>query len=488
MNLRAIVTTAVCAAAAAHAAVSATGDRVLVVLEDPEPYAPWLKTLERQNFNVTLGDAPSASHPDILFEYGERKYDHAALLIPTEKTLRGDLAPQTLVRFLQDGGNLLVGLSPQRSEAWRAFAREFGIEFGDYDTHLVDHVRCDDALDDGDHSAVLVGGRSGVLSPGGIVDHTAVFSPHTLALARESPLVFRGIAHWLGPNPLAFPLLLPPATAYQTDVPKIVGDRRDWVAEGLASLEPLHETRSLLTGLDAATDDATASLASAVQLRDNSARAVFVGSTELLQSAFFTDAEHPATVAAMSDIVSWTFQQRGVLRLDRTAHRRLRAGPADVRPEYEEDDGHTHMYRVKDTIHVELDLEQLGARDWEAAPLDLGLQLSATMLDPYLTVPLSAELVRVSPTKTVARYAATFRLPDRHGVYTLRVNWKRHGWSYILSESVVPVRPFNHDEYPRMLSSSWPYISGAFSTMLAFVGFAALWLLVPQDKVPGKQE
>lgn len=90
------------------------------------------------------------------------------------------------------------------------------------------------------------------------------------------------------------------------------------------------------------------------------------------------------------------------------------------------------------------------------------------MLDPYITVPLEA----VAP----SRYAATFDVPDRHGVFTFVVDWKRHGWTYIHTRDTAPVRPFNHDEYPRFLSSAWPYMAGSVSTVAAFLVFSTLWL------------
>ncbi|PWN47447.1 Dolichyl-diphosphooligosaccharide-protein glycosyltransferase 48kDa subunit, partial [Violaceomyces palustris] len=107
------------------------------------------------------------------------------------------------------------------------------------------------------------------------------------------------------------------------------------------------------------------------------------------------------------------------------------------------------------------------------------LQVSLNMIDPFVTADLIATQGQGSTNTT---YLAKVRVPDRHGVYSFVVDWKRRGWSYVQTKDTAPVRPFNHDEHPRFLSSSWPYVSGAFSTMVAFVLFVTLWSLVPGDQ------
>ena len=462
---------------------SATGQRVLVVLDgEREPYAAFLESLGRRGYDVTLRTSADAKQDDTLFQFGERAFDHVALLVPELKGLKGALTPQSLVHFAEDGGNLFVALSPRLSEAWRDLSREFGLEFAERDSALVDHFGFDAEYDAGDHTAVRVGGERAVFAPGGVAN-AQVFSAATRDALRTQPLTFRSIAHWVGPNPLAFPLLTPPSTAYVSEVPTIAGGRSDFSASGLEKIEPVREASALLAGFDSSAPDATAALASAVQLRTNSARVVFLGSIEMLQDAFFGNAARSVQRAVVEDMLAWTFQERGVLRVTGTQHERVRANDADVRPDYEEEVGvAAKMYRIKDEVFFALDLQHFDGA-WRAAPTDLDLQLAVTMLDPYVTLPLVGHV-----DGDVARYQGSFRLPDRHGVFTLRVNWKRHGWTYVVSEDVVPVRPFNHDDYPRMLSSSWPYLAGAFSTMAAFAVFSTLWLLLPREKVAGKAE
>lgn len=477
-----VTLTCLLAVASAAMAASATGQRVLAVVdkEHTDSYDAFVASLQQRGFQVSV-QAPDEATDDTLFEFGERVFDHLLFLAPKMKQFPRGLTPKTVVEFLREGGNMLAGVSPQLSEAWRDFAREFGLEFGERGTMLVDHLGFDKSLDTGNHAAVLVGGHRGQLDAGGLATEAArVFSDETRVM--KQAFVYRGIAHWVGPNPLAFPLLVPPTTSYQTD-PPVISTSVDgsWEASNVGKLEALHSQPDLLTGADAHTPDSAASLATAIQLRDNSARVVFVGSTELFGDALYNDAARPMQRAVVDDMTTWVFQERGVLRVTRSAHQRLRANEHDVRPDYEETDNSTSMYRIKDTVSYSLEVTMFDGQAWGPAPSDLDLQLSAVMLDPYVTVPLVAHQGH-----NATWYQAHLQLPDRHGVFTLRVNWKRHGWSYVIADDLVPVRPFNHDEYPRMLSSSWPYMAGAFSTMIGFVAFVYLWLTMPAEKLASK--
>lgn len=455
-------------------AASATGNRVLVLAEESALYKKWIDTLGKRGWNVDVQDVAGQASDHELYAHGERNYDHVAILAPSMKEFPATMTPQHLVTFLQDGGNMLVALNSQLSETWRAFAREFDLEFAQRETMLVDHFGYDKRIDTGNHAAVKLCGAS-FLTRGG-PRNLPVFKDETRAECKATPFVYRGIAHWVGPNPLTFSAIAPPLSAYETDVPRVSGSPGHWTAQGIDAIEPLYEARAPLVGADAHSPGATASLASALQLRDNSARATFVGSTEVFGALYTSDVQRKV----IDDLVSWTFQEHGVISVERTAHERVAMDESDVRPEYEEEPGAVHMYRIKDTVKFTIDLSAFD-REWKAAPRDLDLQVSFVMLDAYETEPLVATAT-IPGERPVTRYEANLVLPDRHGVFAFKVNWKRHGLSYVVTSDSVPVRPFNHDEYPRMLSSSWPYVAGAFSTMAAFVAFVCLWFNMPSPK------
>lgn len=207
----------------------------------------------------------------------------------------------------------------------------------------------------------------------------------------------------------------------------------------------------------------------------------------------------------LSSITEWLTQQRGVLKVEKTSHHRVKLHDKDVRESYEEmdvvdDDGQERlqrMYRIKDTVTFVMDITAKTPSGWAPAPANLDLQISLVMLDPYITTNLTAGqpqsktevLESVSKTSSrVTRYSTTFQLPDRHGVYTFVVDWKRHGWSYIHTRDTSPVRPYNHDEYPRGLHSAWPYVAGATSTMLAFVIFTYFWISTQDDETSQEKQ
>lgn len=100
------------------------------------------------------------------------------------------------------------------------------------------------------------------------------------------------------------------------------------------------------------------------------------------------------------------------------------------------------------------------------------------MLDPHLRLPLSAPSAEpAASVSTASRFSARFKAPDRHGVFTFKVDYRRAGWSFIDSKTVVSVTPPRHDQYERFITGALPYYGGAASVSIATIGFVVLWLL-----------
>jgi oligosaccharyltransferase complex subunit beta len=405
------------------------------------------------------------------------------------------LTPQKIIEFLKSNGNVLLSVSSDLSELYRDFAREFELEFEERGTQLIDHfssIRGDDQ-----HTSVLVP------TPGHLPKLQGVFP--AISEGHNLPFLFKGVAHRIGSNPLAFSILRPSSTSYSFEVPS-----------SDSSLEKLdNPDRKVLMG-----SDSDASLISAFQLLDTdrrhadqnspkrsgtAGRVVWCGSMAAFSNEFI-DSKNiksrdgvvysgSSNLQVLSDLTSWLTQSHGVLRVDATSHERVKLHEDDNRELYEEwqtEDiagGSKHvqrMYRIMDTVTFHLDLSQHTPLGWTPAPTDLDLQVSLIMLDPFITTNLTATSPQslsstsfntsASSTPAFTRYSSTFRLPDKHGVYTFQVDWKRHGWSYIHTRDTAPVRPFNHDEYPRGLHSAWPYVTGATTTVVAFLLFVFIWV------------
>ncbi|KAE8229808.1 hypothetical protein CF326_g5214 [Tilletia indica] len=519
--------------AAASRSPSATGNRLLLIHDtehSPRSSLTELNSiLSGRGYTLTFRD--SKSNSPALVEYDEANFDHVILLSPGSKTLPTDLSPQKLVSFLKQGGNVVFGLSAATvTPAMRDLAREFSLEFQERGSALVDHFRVAQG-DDGRHASVLIGGpeingKTG-LYPGGLISNEVVFSRETIEKVKAQPFVYKdGSVHQVGDVPFAFPLILPPGSSFSAEPPTVPSpssseEGEEQTAKASLTAEPLAGTTDTLTGLGPfppvllgngstgsgggqgaiAQDEGVTSLVSAFQVSDNSARALWIGSSALFSDELLS--QGGSNRAVVEDLLGWGLQEKGVLRVVGTQHTRVRAGSEDVRPAYEGegregDEGFgegQRMYRVKDTVTYSMELEQYTPElGWSPAPRDLDLQVTLSMIDPFITVPLHATSVNdstsatnlASPTsssKSSTTYTATFQLPDRHGVFSFVVLWRRAGFSYLEAKDVAPVRPFNHDEHPRFLSAAWPYVAGAWSTIGGFLVFVVVWVSLDWAKV-----
>lgn len=105
------------------------------------------------------------------------------------------------------------------------------------------------------------------------------------------------------------------------------------------------------------------------------------------------------------------------------------------------------------------------------------------MLSPYHRISLSPVPASTSGNSTV--FATSFILPDQHGIFNFRVNYKRPFLTNIDEKRTVTVRHFAHDEWPRSfaISGAWVWILGIWVTVAGWLGFCALWLWsAPRDE------
>jgi oligosaccharyltransferase complex subunit beta len=102
------------------------------------------------------------------------------------------------------------------------------------------------------------------------------------------------------------------------------------------------------------------------------------------------------------------------------------------------------------------------------------LQLEFTMLSPYQRL----SLLPTSQTANSTMFTTSFPVPDQHGIFAFKVNYKRPFLTNVEEKRTVTVRHFAHDEWPRSwaISGGWPWITGLWSVIIAFLAFASLWL------------
>jgi oligosaccharyltransferase complex subunit beta len=108
------------------------------------------------------------------------------------------------------------------------------------------------------------------------------------------------------------------------------------------------------------------------------------------------------------------------------------------------------------------------------------LQLEFTMLSAYQRLPL----VPTSQTANSTIFSTSFTVPDQHGIFAFKVNYKRPFLTNLEEKRIVTVRHFAHDEWPRSwaITGGWPWIAGLWSVVAAFLAFVALWLYCEPPK------
>jgi oligosaccharyltransferase complex subunit beta len=116
-------------------------------------------------------------------------------------------------------------------------------------------------------------------------------------------------------------------------------------------------------------------------------------------------------------------------------------------------------------------------------PATDALQLEFSMLSPFQRLPLTP--IAHSPNSTT--FSTTFKLPDQHGIFAFKVNYKRPFLTSIEEKVQVTVRHFAHDEWPRSwaISGAWPWISGLWSVIGGFLAFVGIWLYCEPPKEAG---
>ncbi|OAA63903.1 Oligosaccharyl transferase complex, subunit Wbp1 [Cordyceps fumosorosea ARSEF 2679] len=442
--MRLSLSVVISALAAATSALSTTGSRLLVVLDDvadKAAYGKFFGDLAARGFDINY-ETPRSDKLS-LFDLGERKYDHLIFLPTKVKALGPNLTPNLLVDFVNAQGNIMVGLSSTTptTNSIVSLLAELDISLPAERTGtVVDHFHYDAVSAPETHDVLVLdapAAREGVKPYFALPGDAVLAVPHTAG-------------HVLGNSHLLTPILRAPDTAYSYN-PK----------EQAATVEP---DELFAAGRQLA-------LVSALQAR-NSAR-VSVLAAEMLQDKWLD-----ATVAKVDGpksktenkefarrISGWTFQEIGVLRVNDVEHRLV--GSNEPNPS---------LYRIKNDVTYAISLSEYSWDKWVpfAIPDQDALQLEFSMLSPFHRLSLAP----VGKTADAATYGVKFTTPDQHGIFNFLVNYKRPFLTSIEEKRTVSVRHMAHDEWPRSyaISGAWPWIAGIAATVSGFVAFSALWM------------
>ncbi|PGH16767.1 hypothetical protein AJ80_05082 [Polytolypa hystricis UAMH7299] len=439
----------------AVSAVSSAGNRLLVVLEEAaekDLFSTLWSDLEGRGYSISF-ESPKNDKLS-LFKLGARVYDHILILPPKSKGLGPSLSPKTLLEFINSDGNILVALSGAASTptAINSLLLELDITLSsDRAPLVVDHFNYDSLSAPENHDVLLMPRPASLRD-----DLKNYFSGDGLiALPRSAGQVLGNA------SPLLAPILRAPPTAYSYDTK----DDTQAVDESFATGSQI-------------------SLVSAVQAR-NSARLTVLGSVESLQDKWF-DAKVKAAVDSKQaktvnrdfakQITAWAFKETGVVKAGRVEHYLSEDVVESAAPSNGSGKLNPSMYRIKNDVTFSIELSEYSYDKY--IPFELptadALQLECTMLSPFHRL----DLLPVAKTANSTIYATSFTLPDQHGIFALRVNYKRPFLTNVDEKHQVTVRHFAHDEWPRSwrISGGWPWIAGLWSVIGGFLAFVVVWL------------
>ncbi|MCJ1395461.1 oligosaccharyl transferase glycoprotein complex, beta subunit [Xylographa bjoerkii] len=435
--------------------LSSSGNRLLVVIEgeaEREKYSQFWSDLTGRGFSISF-ESPK-NEKLALLKHDELAFDHLILLPPKSKGLGPALTPKLLLDFVNKNGNILLALSGDSPTpiTISSLLLELDIQLPPDRTSLViDHFNYDTISASDKHDVLLLA------QPSSPSDLRHFFSG-------DGTIAFpRAVAQELGnSSPLLAPILRAHDTAYSYN-PK---EEADTVED------------PFVTGSQIA-------LVSSMQAR-NSARFTILGSVEALENAWF-DASVQSVQGSKSktanrefarQLTEWTFMETGVIEVGRVEHHLSSIEQESSGNDSVSELGYLNprIYRVKNDVTFTVELSEYTHTHWSplTIPASDALQLEFSMLSPFHRLALTP--VQVTPNSTL--YSTTFTLPDQHGIFAFKVNYKRPFMTNVDVKREVTVRHFAHDEWPRswMISGGWVWIAGIWVTIAGWVAFVAIWL------------
>jgi oligosaccharyltransferase complex subunit beta len=403
-------------------------DRILVLVDSlntRETHSQFFNGLTERGHKLVFKPADDGSLA--LIKYGEFLYDHLIVFSPSVEEFGGTINVAEIVRFIDEGGNVLVAGSSNIGDALRELASECGFEFDEDKTAVIDHLNYDVINDQGKHTTIVADTKD-------LVKADMIVGSRNI-----NPILFRGVGLISDrSNPLTLEVLTASSSAYSFNPDNKVNEYPHAVGKG-----------SLLIG--------------ALQARNN-ARLVFTGSLEMFSDEFFgaplqktgtnNRYEHPGNRELLESVSQWVFKEKGVLRVKSVNHHR--DGERTPPPDY------TIMQNVVYTIEI----EELRSGKW--VPFEgSDVQLEFVRIDPF---------VRTTLRRQGARFSAKFKIPDVYGVYKFVVDYNRVGYTHLFSSTQVSVRPLQHTQYERFIPSAFPYYASAFSMMLGVFLLSCVFL------------
>ena len=368
-----------------------------------------------------------------LTAFGEYLYSNIIIMAPSvSESSASSFSIQEMLKYFDSGHDIMIFADKTANRYIRKLANEFGVDFDDYNSLVRDSKYFQDKKDK--LNPQLINMRNDEI----IATNNIVNIP--IISKQKGHILFEGIGMDVDPaNGYVFPLLKGISTTYSSNPRK-------------------HEYFS---------NGERVKLVSAYQGRNNR-RVIISGSVNMCSDLFYylsnVDSENGDIALSPNgkycqDLLNWNFQRTGVLKFENIRHRR-------------KSDGVTlEKYRIRDDLEYFIDIYEYDYKtnNWKPYFTD-DIQVEYIMMNPYYI----NQLRLLNPNKPT--YYVQFKAPEKFGVFKFIIDYKRPGYSYIFTSTKVPLRPFNHNEYPRFLPCAYPYYLSVFVSMISFIIFSILFL------------
>lgn len=399
-----------------------SGKRTLVLIQSNDikaTHSAFFRSLEARGHKLTFALADNDSTK--LQKYGDYLYDQLILFAPSIDTLGGGVDVKAILKFIDDGHDVLIAADSKVSGPVRDLAAELGVDFAEDGSSVIDHLHFDSSDFNGDHTLIL--------SDNYVEEPSILTKPKT-------PVLFRGIgATLVESNRLVFPLLSGYSSSYTARPNQLLTSRPDAVGK-----------RTVLVA--------------ALQARNN-ARVIISGSLELFSNRFFdslidSNGKRSASgnSAFVSEITQWAFKDKAVLKVTSFTHKKT--------------DGTTGVYRIRDEVEFSAVIQEWKNGAW--VPFKSNeVQLEFVRVDPFVRATLKHD--------DNGKFFTTFKAPEQYGVFTFKLVHRRLGYTFVTdSFETVKVRPFRHNEYERFIPAAYPYYAAVFSMLFGFSIFSFFFL------------
>jgi oligosaccharyltransferase complex subunit beta len=395
--------------------------KTLVLLESDlskAKYSLFLSALRDRGHSLSLKSRNAqGGHAANLLEFGERVYDNL-LVLDDSATINGANGYNSLLEFVDAGGNVLSTVGENASTMMRKFASRMGIRLSE----------------EGVKVESMSGSVDGVVRTAewSMAANAAPFSDLNADALDAAPLLFDGVALSTKKSAHLAMSLLSARDVYAA--------KRNEDGSTLPPEKGIFEAGAAIA------------LAAATQTRE-SARVTFVGSARMLSNALMAGASANGVVAER--LSQWTFGERWLIKVKSLEH--FSAADTTVTS--------PTRYRIADEISVIAKLVEYRADCDCEVPFT-----GATDVELEL-IRLDAFHREVMSECGEGAYCTTFTLPDTFGVFKVSVDYLRRGLGHATAVEVISVRPFFHNEYDRFLSIATPYYAASFSMIAGFVVF-----------------